>query len=195
MNHLPEFIDTSGLFGRLDVNRLLENWRPVQRLNLKKVTSGSHSTPPPGEVTAVARSKAIDESLYVLTPKPRGSPRILSFSKEQNYEGTVLAVNPDEGTFTAILKNLSHPGPDEEGDFDLTELNGDEYLAVPGALFTWTIGLQLRGTTKQRVSEIRFRRLPSITPDAIARAETEATKLADILREQDASEPFTSRTR
>jgi hypothetical protein len=114
-----------------------------------------------------------------VNPAP-GTPEIKQFVVEIKYEGTVVCVNPDENTFTGRLVNLTGKEPEEEGEFSLDELNGDERFVVPGALFTFTIGLQMRGTTKLRVSDLRFRRIPAFTSAEISRAEEKGQVLSDF---------------
>ncbi|WZB75166.1 hypothetical protein WJ972_00500 [Achromobacter insuavis] len=53
--------------------------------------------------------------------------------------------------------------PEEEAEFNLSELPDDAHLIMPGAMFTWIIGLQWKGGQSKRVSEVRFRRLPPFT--------------------------------
>ena len=85
---------------------------------------------------------------------------------------------------------MTNNGPDEEGEFSLKELNGDESLVVPGALFTWKIGLQTRGSRDLRASDIRFRRIPPFSKEVIAKAEHKAQLLSKFFNENTSTEPF-----
>jgi len=183
---------------RVNVDTLLEgrNFTPARPLISGANPTGANAFTSDTEVivgSSPKREKA--DVTFVITPPAQSAPFVRGFVQEQLFEGTVIAVNSDEGTFTARLADLTSGGPDEEGEFALNELNGDEYLAVPGAFFTWAVGLQTRGTTKQRVSDIRFRRLPAFTPLAIQKAISEAVQLAEALAAQDACEAFTPRSR
>ncbi|HYE35377.1 hypothetical protein [Methylocaldum sp.] len=195
MTNLSDVLSGRDLAGRFDIKQLLGERELARPFSVKDDYLGSRVYGNTVEATASASPLLEDESPFILTPPERQSPSIHRFVKEQEFEGTVVAVNEDEGTFTARLVDLTNNCPDEEGEFFLAELNGDEYLVVPGALFTWTIGLQWRNTTMQRVSDIRFRRLPGFTREAIAKSEAEAEELAKFLDEQDAPEAFAARPR
>lgn len=127
--------------------------------------------------------------LKIRQPIPK-LPEIRGYKVEQEYEAEVISINLDESTFTARLIDLTSKGPDEEGEFSLKELNGDESLVVPGALFTWTIGLQTRGSRDLRVSDIRFRRIPPFSKEVIAKAEKKAQLISKFFDENTSTEPF-----
>jgi hypothetical protein len=129
------------------------------------------------------------DTVKIRQPKQK-LPEIRSYKVEQEYEAEVIAINQDESTFTARLVDLTNNGPDEEGEFSLSELNGDESLVIPGALFTWTIGLQTRGSRDLRVSDIRFRRIPPFSKEVIAKAEQKAQLLSEFFDENTSTEPF-----
>ncbi len=82
----------------------------------------------------------------------------------QLWEGRVLSRGKDE--FTAIVQDNTNPSnPEEEVVIALTEL-GDEDLPLvqPGAVFYWSIRYEQQiGMPRQRVTRIRFRRLPNWT--------------------------------
>lgn len=189
------FLDRALSGGLLDIAQVLGE-REVARPFSEK-TRDSGSLPPSGmkeDATAAPRPVSGQESVFVLRPPPQSAPNV-GISEELVFEGTVIAVDRTAGVFTARLLELTGCSPEEEGEFSLAELNGDEYLAVPGALFTWIIGLQRRGGTLQRGSDIRFRRLPSIPKETIAKAEDAAAELADFFTGQNAREAFTTKIR
>ncbi|OYT90314.1 MAG: hypothetical protein CFE43_18855 [Burkholderiales bacterium PBB3] len=144
----------------------------------------------PKSVTESQGIQTVKRRLGV-NPAPR-APEIKQFVVEIKYEGTVVCVNPEENTFTGRLLNLAGKEPEEEGEFSLDELNGDERFVVPGALFTFTIGLQMRGTTKLRVSDLRFRRIPAFTSAEIRRAEEKGQALSDFFAQHINNEPNAS---
>ena len=184
---------------RVNVDTLLAGRALVRQFvsgtNSASVAGVNVIAPDAGVIVGSEPRREEGRAAFVFTPPAQSVPFVRGFAQEQVFEGTVISVNPADGTFTARLVDLTSQSPDEEGEFALDELNGDEHLAVPGALFTWAVGLQTRGTTKQRVSDIRFRRLPAFTQAAIQKAQTEAVQLAEALAAQDASEAFTARPR
>ncbi len=129
------------------------------------------------------------DTVKIRQPKQK-LPEIRSYKVEQEYEAEVIAINQEESTFTARLVDLTNNGPDEEGEFSLSELNGDESYVIPGALFTWTIGLQTRGSRDLRVSDIRFRRIPPFSKEVITKAEQKAQLLSKFFDENTSTEPF-----
>jgi len=133
-----------------------------------------------------------DASTFILNPPRQEPPVVGRFDKEQEYEGTVVAVDPLNDAFTARLVDLTGEAPDEEGEFSFNEVAEDKHLVVPGALFSWVIGLQWRRRTATRVSEVRFRRLPPFSADAIAEAEARASQLAELFAGQDDAAVHTS---
>lgn len=137
----------------------------------------------------------VAENRLVLTPGPVKAPAISRYQVEQEYEGTVVAVDEKNRVFTARLESLTSNEPDEEGEFSLDELNGDEVFVLPGAVFTWSIGLQTRGPGRQqrRISDLRFRRVPPISKDLIDIAEREAEALSSFFIDTESNIPFTAR--
>jgi hypothetical protein len=126
---------------------------------------------------------------FILDPQPPRPPVVEGLEIEQAFEGHVVAVDREGELFVARLVDASSDAPDEEADFSFREVVPDDrHLVVPGALFTWTIGLEWRSRQSRRVSEIRFRRLPPFTAEAISQAEQEAVELSKLLEAQDAAE-------
>ena len=80
----------------------------------------------------------------------------------QLWEGRVLLRGKDE--FTAVVQDKTvSTNPDEEVVIPLSELGEEDIsLALPGAVFYWSIRYEQEvGMPRQRVTRIRFRRLPS----------------------------------
>ena len=83
--------------------------------------------------------------------------------------------------FSARLIDLTaRDRAEEEAQFPMADVSDDDRpLVVAGAVFRWTIGLQrLPGGTKQRISQLVFRRLPMWTKTDIARADNLAAQWA-----------------
>lgn len=178
------------LGGKLDVQAMLSERNLARRLE-SYLTVSNYPARQVQPTTKVLMHQVSEETL-VLTPKPRRPPVIRQFEIEQEYEGIVVAINCHDRTFTARLAAIKGDDADEEGEFSLDELNGDESLVVPGAIFTWTIGLQSRGPTLQRirVSDIRFRRFPPVTKEVIVKAEREADELSAFLQRAAIADPI-----
>ena len=108
----------------------------------------------------------------------RPQDRFVSLHK---WEGIVLAVQRD--SFLARLIDLTQGSPEEEGEFSLNDVSGEDMpLLKPGAIFYWNIGYHDSRTGQRRkVSEIRFRRLPAWTAREIEAARREASRLRDVI--------------
>ena len=79
---------------------------------------------------------------------------------------------------------MSSPeAPEEEVTFSIQEISeSDRGLAMPGAVFYWSVGYEdsLQGQ-RTRKSTIRFRRLPTWTEKELNKARQEAHSLRDLL--------------
>lgn len=100
----------------------------------------------------------------------------------ERWQGVVVTV--DETSFTARLVSTGAVAslPEEEGTFPLELVSPDDHDFVKeGALFTYTIGRELRGGTRRSVSILAFRRTPiwhlRQIHDATKRAEQKAALL------------------
>lgn len=104
------------------------------------------------------------------------------FQTLQRWEGVVLNVLTD--TFNARLVDRTDPDRvDEEAEFFVADVaEADLPLLEEGAVFYWSIGYRnaLDGQ-RQRVSEIRFRRLPAWSKKDIETAKQAAQRLKDII--------------
>jgi hypothetical protein len=100
----------------------------------------------------------------------------------QKWEGTVTAV--ERGEFSALLRDLTDPSrADERIDLPFEEVpEEDRDLIAPGAIFYWCIGYRDHADgQRERVSLIRFQRLPAWTERELAEARSAARALADRL--------------
>jgi hypothetical protein len=99
----------------------------------------------------------------------------------QQWEGTVLEATDSD--FVAIVTDLTESHrPEEEVTMSLEEVpEADLPLVRPGAVFYWSIGYRTVASGQtERVSSIRFRRLPAWSRSEIESARREAKA---ILRE------------
>lgn len=134
----------------------------------------------------VATTDALDEQAMPFRIKgirPNQSlglfPR--SFACLQQWEGQVKEVTKE--SFVAVVSDKTNQvNADEEVELDLADVDVEDMRLVrPGALFYWAIGYEDGiGVPRQRVSRIRFRRLPGITTRDIARAKDNAKKFASL---------------
>jgi hypothetical protein len=116
-------------------------------------------------------------------PKARSNVFARTFHLLQQWEGQVTEVLAD--SFVAVVSDKANSeNADEEVELDLTEVDpSDMYLLRPGSLFYWSVGYEDgRGIPRQRVSRIRFRRLPGLTTRDIARAKENAKKFATLFK-------------
>jgi hypothetical protein len=99
----------------------------------------------------------------------------------ESWEGVVTEVTED--TFVARLFTNDEREADEEAEILLGEISpSDLPLVEPGAAFYWSIGYRdRRGARRERVSDIRFRRLPAWTEKELAEAKEEALKTRKLL--------------
>lgn len=103
------------------------------------------------------------------------------FQMLQQWEGKVSAVSKD--AFVAVISDRTNPeNPQEEVEIELSEIPQDDVSLVrPGSFFYWAVGYEdAPGIPRQRVSRIRFRRLPGWTTREIKRAKQKASQLAEL---------------
>jgi hypothetical protein len=144
------------------LNDAYVSWeRPEARSAPVAVTAPALVLPTPYELEARQL-----RALEVLTPL-------------QEWEGVVLEVSV-EG-FLARISDASGDHEDEEVELSSEEVSEiDRPLVEPGAIFYWTIGYRQRLPigTRERVSRLRFRRLPAWTKRELEEARDRAAELA-----------------
>ncbi|MFO1349355.1 MAG: hypothetical protein U1F68_01185 [Gammaproteobacteria bacterium] len=127
------------------------------------------------------------DTIVTVRPQPRVILRSVSplpegnFTIRQSWEGRIISV--DENDFTAIISDrTNYNNPDEEVVIEREELSKDDHeLLKPGAVFYWSIGYKdAPGEPRQRVSQIRFRRLPAWSQREIDQASLLASEFAHI---------------
>lgn len=104
-----------------------------------------------------------------------------AFHALQRWEGVVTTI--EEETFVARLTDLTSEGPDEEVELPLADVPGeDRDLLEPGAVFYWAIGYRDEASgQRQRVSALRFRRLPVWSAGELRAAGERAAEVAAAL--------------
>jgi hypothetical protein len=138
-----------------------------------------------------------ETSFDATKPIEVGAARVLNFPQQtdrrggmpaavlqplQSWEGVVLEVR--DKTFTVRLVDLTGDRPEEEMELEKEELSDfDLELLEPGAIFYWRVGYrrQLPRGARERVSLVRFRRLPAWSKAELASARQRAEDLASEL--------------
>lgn len=121
--------------------------------------------------------------------KNRASSLERQFKLLQHWEGVVDEIGEDG--FWATLSDLTNPdNPEEYAELPLSEVAlTDLEILKPGAVFYWSIGYETTPAgTRRRVSEVRLRRNPTWTRRAIENLESEAERLAALMRGQNDSQ-------
>lgn len=121
----------------------------------------------------------------VLEPPPRffrllGRRPTSPFVLLQKWEGIVLELSRD--SFVARLTDLFGSSTEEEAEIAFEEIDPqDRELVRPGAVFYWSIGYDDKASGRERVSLIRFRRLPTWTEEELGWVRREAEEIGKDL--------------
>jgi hypothetical protein len=130
----------------------------------------------------------------VLRYESRFPPRLKNIAEDANstfvtkqlWSGKVTQVRPNE--FVAEIFDRTDPSnPPEEVSFDCQDVDReDRSLVVPGSSFYWIIGRRQneRGQV-ERITKLKFRRLPTWTPSSILKAAVRAELMKKLMRESD----------
>jgi len=104
-----------------------------------------------------------------------------NFISLQKWEGAVLEIKKD--SFIALLIDLTKESPDETAEIPLEEVSEDDRnLLKEGSVFYWNIGyLNKICGQRERISLIRFRRLPLWSKEEIDAAKCEAERIKNLL--------------
>ena len=135
------------------------------------------SLPGAGVTSYISQGK--EHAIRDLPPTGSGNlvqtlPRY-QFILKQKWVGYVIDVSND--TFLARLITIVGEGSEIEAEIFLEEVDErDHPLIRPGATFYWSIGYN-DTSGRQRVSEIRFRRLSPWTPEELEAANAEAASI------------------
>ena len=104
----------------------------------------------------------------------------------QQWEGTVISVGPKD--FRVHLRDLRQPErPDETATIAREHVQDEDLpLAVPGAIFYWSIGYRIKVHGQKKLeSGIRFQRLPVWTRTELERAAEFASEYTDVFSDSD----------
>ena len=105
------------------------------------------------------------------------------FSVLQRWEGSVLEVKSK--SFIARLADSDIPDRYEEAELPINEVFKDDHeQLVVGAIFYWTIGYLDQLSGRQRVSEIRFRRLPVWSKSDLRKDNGNVALLRDLVEQE-----------
>lgn len=143
------------------------------------------------DVLAHAQLEKVDPSRPTFVTPEGGDVQTLNGLRERertfrqvilhHWECTVERVG--SSSFVATLRSLkSGDDSEKEAELPIEEISDDDReLLSEGAIFYWVIGYETspRGT-RQRISQIKFRRLPAWTRRELAAAGEEANRLYDI---------------
>jgi hypothetical protein len=90
-----------------------------------------------------------------------------SFIQIAKWQGRIVAVSIEEGTFVAQLKSYSNPTLIEQAEFDMDDVaETEQKLVSVGAIFYWTIGYKrTKNGGREKVSIIIMRRTPALSVD------------------------------
>lgn len=129
-------------------------------------------------LTSLNRPATTPSRQVLPVPPVRNAP--YNFRLLQQWEGTVTEIADDE--FTAELRDLTDPtNYREEATFELDEVSpGDQSLLAPGAVFRWSIGYRTSASgQRERVSQLRFVRIPGWRKSAVEEIKRRATELRE----------------
>lgn len=87
-----------------------------------------------------------------------------SVQDSAEWDGLVLKVDADRGTFWARLVRVDAESPDEEAQFELTEVHPDDRREIlDGTVFTWQTEVIVEGGKLVRRSSVRLKEVPALT--------------------------------
>ncbi len=151
--------------------------RDRRKRALRAEPESSPTTPPP-EVRDLANEAGVGDVSTLKDLRHRAPSA--SFTPLQRWEGAVLEVRDE--VFIARLVDLSGKEPEAEAEIYLEELSPEgRELLREGAVFYWNIGFRDERGQRERVSSIRFRRLPAFSSRDISRARLEAERASKSL--------------
>lgn len=130
--------------------------------------------------TSGAPPKTIADRISPPVIRRRGRPRD-HLVIHQRWEGYVEALK--KTGFEALLIDLAErPLHEERTQIDFDEVSAfDRNLIQPGAVFYWSMGYRVRPSgQREGLSVIRFRRLPTWTPEELDLAERAAKETAEL---------------
>ena len=104
------------------------------------------------------------------------------FQLIQLWEGYVISATNDE-VYCRLIDKTEVTNPEEEVAIPLEEFEPTERdLAKPGAVFYWSIRYADYGRGREKISAIRFRRLPPISKSIIERSKQQAKSIEEFFK-------------
>lgn len=156
--------------------------RPMVAIERKPIPGVRGAQPGSSEISADATNPVdVGKATVVNLPQeiePRREMPEAMLQPLQSWEGVVLDVR--DSTFRVRVVDLTGDRPEEEMELEKEELSDfDRELLEPGAVFYWTIGYrrELPRGARERVSLIRFRRLPAWSRKELASAHLRAQEV------------------
>ena len=167
--------------GHVDAVVSIPKARAIDGHELGSTDSTSLRHPPEERaLLSTSLNRPMPTPLRYVLPVPPVRPAPYTFRLLQQWEGTVTEVA--DGEFSAELRDLTDPANyREEATFDLDEVSPDDQsLLALGAVFRWSIGYKTSNAgQRERVSQLRFVRIPGWRKSAVEEIERRATQLQE----------------
>jgi hypothetical protein len=160
-----------------------ETW-PARLTASSTVFSTESSFYHPETETSIQQKAASAQDVLVRIPSIEASKWKVELL--QRWTGHVERLTPT--TFVAVICDTTNRrNADEEVEIELNELSDSDIpLVAPGAPFYWSIGYRVDpGGQRQRVSELRFARHPTLGSADLKAAEERAKRRATALLSSD----------
>lgn len=106
-----------------------------------------------------------------------------SFIPLNRWEGSVIELHEDEGTFLARIEDRTADSPPEIAELPLDDVDeSDRKLLGEGAVFYWTVGYRIdEHGGRARTSTLRFQRLPGWSAEEIEASRERAKGLSKFI--------------
>lgn len=105
------------------------------------------------------------------------------FTSITEFLGEVRSVDLVERVFLADVSNSKNTDECYAAEFDLDEISSSDLdLVQPGALFFWLVGREISNGTERNISQIRFRRMASISKRQLLRIEHSVREETESIR-------------
>ncbi len=171
------YISDNGIIDEITENEYLLRSGKRKAIPRSRLISGmKQNTNPEAE-----KISNLSENTQQNYPRVELVAPVRNFTMLQQWEGRVISVSED--SFIAIISNRTNPqNSQEEIEIELSEIpHDDTNLISPGAFFYWSIGYEDgSGIPRQRVSRIRFRRLPNWTKREINLAKQQSKRFSNL---------------
>lgn len=105
------------------------------------------------------------------------------FISNTEFLGKVRSVDFEKHVFLADVTNSKNPYECYSAKFDLDEISSSDIeLVQPGALFYWLVGKEISNGTERNISQIRFRRMASLSKRQLLRIEGNVREETESIR-------------